>query len=117
MGAYLLVTDTGYEVLTLSDGAHPNLYSIPDLMRPLEDEPPPDSFDPEALKQALLQGREALRQRYYGHGNGAALLRCHSRLLDDYSSSCLARDGDARFYCLACRGWLRPAAAFSFLGH
>ncbi len=52
-------------------------------MRPLEVEPPPDSFDPEALKQALLQGREALRQRYYGHGNGAALLRCHSRLLDD----------------------------------
>ena len=52
-------------------------------MRPLEVEPPPDSFNPEALKQALLQGREALRQRYYGNGNGAALLRGHSRLLDD----------------------------------
>ena len=52
-------------------------------MRPLEVEPPSDSFNPEALKQALLQGREALRQRYYGNGNGAAFLRGHSRLLDD----------------------------------
>ncbi|HEV7929372.1 MAG TPA: [protein-PII] uridylyltransferase [Nitrosospira sp.] len=35
------------------------------------------------FRQALLEGRELLRQRYYSNGNGAALLRGHSQLLDD----------------------------------
>ena len=52
-------------------------------MGSLELETPADSFNPETLKQTLLHGREALRQRYYSNGNGAALLRDHSRLLDD----------------------------------
>ncbi|SFH13288.1 UTP--GlnB (protein PII) uridylyltransferase, GlnD [Nitrosospira sp. Nsp14] len=56
-------------------------------MGSLELETPPDSFNPETrteiFRQTLLQGREALRQRYYSSGNGAALLRDHSRLLDD----------------------------------
>jgi len=56
-------------------------------MGSLELETPPSSFNPETrteiFRQTLLQGREALRQRYYSNGNGAALLRDHSRLLDD----------------------------------
>ncbi|PTR15449.1 UTP--GlnB (protein PII) uridylyltransferase GlnD [Nitrosospira sp. Nsp2] len=56
-------------------------------MGPLEAGSPPGSFNTETstetFRQALLQGRESLRQRYYSNGNGAALLRGHSRLLDD----------------------------------
>jgi [protein-PII] uridylyltransferase len=56
-------------------------------MGPLEVGPPPDCSNPETcsgtLRQALLQRRESLRRRYYDEGNGAALLRGHSRLLDD----------------------------------
>ena len=37
----------------------------------------------ETVRQALLQGRESLRQRYLSSGNGAALVRGHSQLLDD----------------------------------
>jgi [protein-PII] uridylyltransferase len=37
----------------------------------------------ETVRQALLQGRELLRQRYYSNGNGAALLGGHSQLVDD----------------------------------
>ncbi|WON75107.1 [protein-PII] uridylyltransferase [Nitrosospira sp. Is2] len=56
-------------------------------MGPLEAGSPPGSFNTETstetFRQALLQGRESLRQRYYSNGNGAALLRGHNRLLDD----------------------------------
>src|SRR4051812_12156544 len=46
-------------------------------VRPLE-----SPFNPEAVKEALLQGRELLRRRYGKNRNGAALLRNHSRLVD-----------------------------------
>ena len=40
-------------------------------------------FNAEAAKRALLQGREALHQRYRKNKYGAALLRDHCRLVDD----------------------------------
>ncbi|WP_084226694.1 [protein-PII] uridylyltransferase [Nitrosospira sp. NpAV] len=40
-------------------------------------------FNAEAAKIALLQGREALHQRYCKNKYGAALLRDHCRLVDD----------------------------------
>ncbi|SFN83751.1 [protein-PII] uridylyltransferase [Nitrosospira briensis] len=47
-------------------------------VRPLE-----SPFNPEAVKEALLQGRELLHRRYGKNRNGAAsLLRSHSRLVD-----------------------------------
>src|SRR5688500_18602153 len=46
-------------------------------IRPLE-----SPFNPEAVKETLLQGRELLRRRYGENRNGAALLRNHSRLVD-----------------------------------
>ncbi|SEP11326.1 [protein-PII] uridylyltransferase [Nitrosovibrio sp. Nv6] len=42
----------------------------------------PGTFNIEAIKETLLQGRELLRQRYYKNKNGAALLLDHSRLVD-----------------------------------
>ncbi|SFW27735.1 [protein-PII] uridylyltransferase [Nitrosovibrio sp. Nv17] len=39
-------------------------------------------LDVEAGRQALMEGRESLRQRYRRSGNGAALLRDHCRLVD-----------------------------------
>lgn len=39
-------------------------------------------FNPEGVKQTLLEGRELLKRRYQENKNGAALLRDHSRLVD-----------------------------------
>lgn len=52
-------------------------------MKPPGASSPRNSSDIEVGKKALLQGREALRQRYYMSKNGAALLRGHCRLVDD----------------------------------
>lgn len=39
-------------------------------------------FSHEAVRQKLLSGRESLQRRYHENGNGTALLRDHSRLVD-----------------------------------